>query len=216
MPAESNGEDPSGRPSEDDSHLLILGRAVACRQEVAQGRHPIRRGATRRDAFLRAAAVVVRHGAERRGRAAVTRPVRRVLDDGVRDGQTLADTADGASAPRLEGGVALVGRMTFEAQPQGCGIDEDFGMRRGANRHIRISLRCRAGSDLGVVNACRSTWGEYTALADPVRGDVVRATYREALDRSPRLGPEDFISLLHAGAAGRTTPGQVPDVGATR
>lgn len=76
------------------------------------------------------------------------------------------------------------------------GIDHDFGMRWGANRDQRVTLRVELSCDQGLLYTYDPTWDEYAVIGTGVPLAAVKEAFARAVHLGEHVAVEDFIALL--------------------
>lgn len=98
-------------------------------------------------------------------------------------------------SPTPKPGLDWVGPKAFNNRNPDRGLDEDFGMRWGANRDIRISFKRHPGANVGLLYAYDKTWDTYAVIADKTSRNQVQLAYRQALTTNPDMTAEDFAHI---------------------
>lgn len=140
--------------------------------------------------------------------------LRQALHDGVTEVDDLRAiiTRSTGRSPTPKPGLDWVGPMAFNRRHGDRGLDEDFGMRWGANRDIRISFKRRPGATDGLLYAYDKTWDTYAVIADKTSRNVVLLAYRQALAANPEMPTGDFAHIHQIVTAARQTAALAPAV----
>lgn len=151
----------------------------------------------RRDAYLQLAVAIGGHNDPALSRT-VTQ-LRQALHDGVTEVDALREivTRSTGQFPSPRPALDWVGPKAFEAQHGDRGLDEDFGMRWGDNRDVRISFKRQPGDHEGLLYAYDKTWDTYAVISPSTSRTVVQRAYQQALAANPEMTAEVFAGYHH-------------------
>lgn len=151
----------------------------------------------RRDAYLLIAATLGGHNDPTLSRT-VTQ-LRQALHDGVTEVNALRDivTRSTGRSPSPKPTLDWIGPKAFEAQHGDRGLDEDFGMRWGDNRDVRISFKRHPGDHEGLLYAYDKTWDTYAVISPGTNRTIVQRAYQQALAANPEMTAEAFAGYHH-------------------
>lgn len=159
----------------------------------------------RRDAYLLMAVAVDGYNDPALSRTVMR--LRQALHDGVTEVDALRDVITRTTGRSLTPpqGLDWIGPKAFDARHGDRGIDEDFGMRWGANRDVRISFKRQPGADDGLLYAYDKTWDTYAVIATTTSRNQVQLAYRQALAANPDMTAKAFAGYHHIVAAAAQT-----------
>lgn len=151
----------------------------------------------RRDAYLLMAATLGGHNDPTLSRT-VTQ-LRQALHDGVTEVDPLHEIVARSTgrSPSPKPTLDWVGPKAFNARHGDQGLDEDFGMRWGDNRDVRISFKRQPGDHEGLLYAYDKTWDTYAVISPRTHRTIVQRAYQQALAANPEMTAETFAGYHH-------------------
>ncbi|WP_404385304.1 hypothetical protein LL946_04785 [Knoellia locipacati] len=140
--------------------------------------------------------------------------LRQALHGGVTEVDDLREiiTRSTGRSPTPKPSLEWVGPKAFDARHSDWGLDEDFGMRWGTNRDIRISFKRQPGATEGLLYAYDKTWDTYAVIADKTNRTLVQLAYRQALAANPDMTAENFAHIHQIVTAAGQTAALAPAV----